>query len=188
MDEAISRTTQLEAKLDALAASLKPGPTSQASTHVSDGTPPASYLAATGTANLPVPQPGAALTQPGAALTHRTISLGSATEILWDQAGVSIAQAEEHLRIFRAHHAKFLPFVDIPQTLTARQLHAEKPYLSQAIMATCPWSVSHQQRLGTLFRHEVGEAMVVRSEKSMDLLLGLLVFIGWCGELDYTEG
>lgn len=97
----------------------------------------------------------------------------------FDRYGVSADEAEDYLNTFRNHHARYFPFVYIPSDLTALQLRNQRPYLWLAILTTGSYSVRRQQQLGDIFRKEIAEAMVVRSEKSIDLLLALLTFIGW---------
>lgn len=97
----------------------------------------------------------------------------------YDRYGVSADEAEDYLKTFRSQHARFFPFLYIPPDLTAAQLRNQRPYLWLSILTTGSYSVRRQQHLGDIFRREIAEAMVVRSEKSIDLLLGLLTFIGW---------
>ncbi|KAI0843906.1 hypothetical protein F5Y00DRAFT_249993 [Daldinia vernicosa] len=91
----------------------------------------------------------------------------------------SLAEAEEYLSNFKTYKLKYFPFVYIPSTTTAHQLQQEKPFLWLCIMAVGSKSTLQQQILGKRIRQTVAQEMIIRSVKSMDLLLGLLAFIGW---------
>ena len=61
------------------------------------------------------------------------------------------------------------PHVVIPEPRTFADYFTPVSFLFLAILATGPRSVTEQQYMGNLFRQEVGSAMVVRSEKSIDV-------------------
>jgi hypothetical protein len=96
----------------------------------------------------------------------------------------SPAEAEEYLINFQTNNSKYFPFVYIPSTTTAQQLRQERPFLWLCIMTVGSKSTSQQQVLGTKIRKTVAQEMIVQSEKSIDLLLGLLIFTGWYGILN----
>jgi hypothetical protein len=48
-------------------------------------------------------------------------------------------------------------------------------------MAVGSKSKSQQQVLGSKIRQKIAQELVVQSEKNIDLLLGILAFIGWYG-------
>ena len=91
----------------------------------------------------------------------------------------SLYEAEEFLKIFRTQKSKYFPFVHIPSTTSAQQLHQERPFLWLCIMAMSSNSTSQQLALGSKIRHAVGRKMLLEYEKNLDLLLGLLAYIGW---------
>ena len=88
-------------------------------------------------------------------------------------------EAEEYLVTFQTYRSKYLPFISIPSTTTAKQLQQERPFLWLCLMAAGSKSTSQKQVLGGEIRQTVGQEIVVRSERSIDLLLGLLTFISW---------
>ena len=137
-------SARLEAKLDALAASLHAGGSATTASTPDD---------------------------------HKL--LGVNTTHAFEDTGVTAMEAEDFLNTFRDYHLRYFPFVHIPAEMTAAELHIQRPYLLYAILTTGSYSVRRQQHIGDLFRRAVAEAMVIRSEKSIDLLLGLLTFIGW---------
>lgn len=89
------------------------------------------------------------------------------------------AEAEEFLTSFCATKMNYFPFVYIPASTSAQQLREEKPFLWLCIMSVASNSTSQQQALNGRVRQIVGEEMVQKSERTLDLLLGLLTFLGW---------
>ena len=75
--------------------------------------------------------------------------------------------------------AKF-PFVIIPPGTTAPQLLATRPFLMKVIRMVS--SVRHLRSMWgqsrAVIKH-IGDAMLMHSERSMDLLQGILVFLGF---------
>jgi hypothetical protein len=72
-----------------------------------------------------------------------------------------------------------LPIVYLPDDVTAARVRDQTPFLWFNIMAITARSVKEQSVMSTAIREHVAQKMVVEHEKSMDLLLGLLVFMGW---------
>jgi hypothetical protein len=91
----------------------------------------------------------------------------------------SLGDAEDNLTHFKTYKAKYLPFIHIPPTTTARQLHQERPFLLLSIMTISAKSSAQYYDLEVRVRRFLAEEMTVQSKKSIDLLLGLLVFIAW---------
>jgi len=88
-------------------------------------------------------------------------------------------EAEECLRVFRAQYLPTFPCVYIPPSVTAEQLREEGPMLWLSIMVVTCQSPSRQVVLGDTLQRIVAQKVVIEHEKSMDILLGLIVFLGW---------
>jgi hypothetical protein len=89
------------------------------------------------------------------------------------------AAAEAGLRSFRSLHLEFFPCVYISPSTTSEKLRGEKPFLWLTILAvTCP-SATRQASIVERFHTIVAQKLVIEHEKSIDLLLGLLVFLCW---------
>ncbi|KAL2167646.1 hypothetical protein VTG60DRAFT_947 [Thermothelomyces hinnuleus] len=95
------------------------------------------------------------------------------------------------LDTFRSHMLPHLPFFHLPAHMTAQQLHFRRPFLFRAITCVAsPTSRERQTRSSELKRvlhdlvflrgpeHEKG-ARSDKTEKTVDLLLGLLVYVAW---------
>ena len=105
----------------------------------------------------------------------------SSQSLLRDMVEPSALEAEQYLTIFRDHKTEYLPFIYIPLTTTADQLRQERPFLWLCVMMVASRSTSQQQVLGNKVRDKLAQDMVVKSEQNIDLLLGLLVYVGWYG-------
>lgn len=84
------------------------------------------------------------------------------------------------LDIYRNELQELNPFVVIPAGVTAAKLKATRPFLMSAIrMVTSFRSLrSMRAQMYYLMRH-IADFMLIRSERSMDLLMGILVIAAW---------
>ncbi len=72
------------------------------------------------------------------------------------------------------------PFVLIPETMTASAMYAEKPHLFWIIMAAVvPQTDTTHADIKIWFRRYLAEHLIVRQEKSLDLLQAILVHLAW---------
>lgn len=93
---------------------------------------------------------------------------------------VPMESDETLLSIFRNQLSSQWPFVIIPAGKTPSQLQATRPFLMRAIKMTA--SVRHLQLVRGQSRavmEHISNAMLMRSERSLDLLQGILVFLGF---------
>ena len=180
------KTAQLEEKGDNLLSLLQAGAQSEALPHYrsnqinnnaslhiqSEGKSVASGLD-DHPPDLPVLTPGAT--------DSEGTSSKSPVSLLSNPVGPSPVEAEQYLTTFHNYKAKYFPFVYIPSTTTAQQLRQERPFLWLCIMTIASRSTSHQQILGSQIQNVVAQEMLIKSGQSIDLLLGLLAYIGWYG-------
>ncbi|KAI0835759.1 hypothetical protein F5Y06DRAFT_275299 [Hypoxylon sp. FL0890] len=125
---------------------------------------------------LPSP-PDAALCDiyPPTATSYPTPS--SATS---SQDGIlSPVEAEETLRLFKDQFLPFFPFVYIPRDTTAAQLQQTRPFLWLNIMTICTKSQTRKSALSQKIKEHVAQKMLVDLDRNIDLLLGLLGYLGW---------
>lgn len=132
--------------------------------------------------DLPVLTPGT--------INSEGTSSNSPVSVLHDSVEPSPAEAEQYLTIFHTYKAKYFPFIYIPSITTSQQLRQERPFLWLCIMTVASRSTSQQQILGSKVRHLLAQEMLLESGQKIDLLLGLLAYIGWYGvskprELNY---
>ncbi|KFA52362.1 hypothetical protein S40293_09688 [Stachybotrys chartarum IBT 40293] len=95
------------------------------------------------------------------------------------QVAGAVESDEEILEIYRNKLLQPYPFVTIPQGLTAKELQATWPFLMSCVrMVACFRSrKSMQGQMYRLMSH-IAEHMLMRSERSLDLLSGIVVILG----------
>lgn len=97
-----------------------------------------------------------------------------------EQALPNEDEAELMLDMFRRHMAPQFPFVVIPLDMAAAELRQKKPFLHLTVMmVSFQGSASRQLTLGIKIKEYLSDAMIMRTEKSLDLLQGLLVCMAW---------
>jgi hypothetical protein len=88
-------------------------------------------------------------------------------------------RAEKVLHHFRSNYATRTPFLYIPAETTAQQLQHERPFFWSVIRAICAPSLEERYELGLQVRGVLSQQLLVECERSIDLLLGLLAYLGW---------
>ncbi|KAH8664499.1 hypothetical protein BX600DRAFT_464559 [Xylariales sp. PMI_506] len=95
------------------------------------------------------------------------------------QSELSIDEESNGLNIFRAHMLPNFPFMHFPPSITAPHLRRTRPFLFRAIMTVTIFSRDRRVALGRELKRALAEAMLLENQSSLDLLLGLLVYISW---------
>ncbi|KAL3605903.1 hypothetical protein FPOAC2_00854 [Fusarium poae] len=87
---------------------------------------------------------------------------------------------QELLNLYRKEFQALNPFVIIPNGVTAAKLRETRPFLMASIrMVTSNRSLrSMRAQMYHLMKH-VADHMLIRSERSLDLLLGIIVIVTW---------
>ncbi|KAK0105703.1 hypothetical protein ONS95_004228 [Cadophora gregata] len=81
---------------------------------------------------------------------------------------------------YRTQQASQLPFVVIPPDATSESLRRERPMLWKAIMTAASYQYPlRQEALGWKLMEEFASRIMLRAEKSLDLLQALLVHLTW---------
>ncbi|KAH0598941.1 hypothetical protein MHUMG1_03055 [Metarhizium humberi] len=141
-------------------------------------------------------QPGPSPMTPESQLAHKTSpaipqvlqtepphSTGSGNQALFrliPDFQVTEREASRFLSIYASEYAPNFPFVMVPSAATAHGLHDRIPGLFWAIMtAVAPQSFAVQQRVKTWFRQYVADHVIVRQEKTLQLLQAILVHLAW---------
>lgn len=93
---------------------------------------------------------------------------------------VTLDEAEMLLDRYRRLLSAGMPFVVLPKEATAQLLHEQRPVLLRAVSTVALFhDLPRQQILVKDLIRDVGERMLVRGEKSIDILQGILVLVGW---------
>lgn len=87
--------------------------------------------------------------------------------------------AEEVLNSFRNGPLEYLPFVYIPDSVSAAELKTESPFLWYCICAVQCKHTARQSALSVSIREKAAQALLVDCRKNLDILQGLLVYLGW---------
>ncbi|CAK7229003.1 hypothetical protein SCUCBS95973_007070 [Sporothrix curviconia] len=103
----------------------------------------------------------------------------AAASLFTDIPGLTALEAEEALQRFCTRKLKYFPFVHIPPMLSAARLQQTRPLLWLSIMACSARSAELQTRLCLRLRQQIAEQAVVNHQRSIDLLLGVVGFLGW---------
>ncbi|PNY28275.1 Transcriptional regulator WAR1 [Tolypocladium capitatum] len=84
------------------------------------------------------------------------------------------------LHLYRNEMQPVYPFVIIPSHCTAATLHSSRPFLMSAIRMVASFRSLRSMRaqMAHLMAY-VAEHMLMRSERSLDLLQGIVVMLGW---------
>jgi hypothetical protein len=97
-----------------------------------------------------------------------------------EDSATSDEQDDEALMDFlRTSIVPLMPFVAIPDHLTAEQLRREKPFFFLNITMVACVNGPRQREIAETIRRYVAEHIVLKGEHSLDLLQGLLVHLSW---------
>lgn len=102
-------------------------------------------------------------------------------------SGPSTDASAEDFERFRSLMLPNLPFICFPSDKSFEKLQDERPFLCEAIRCVAPPSASEKRTRARELKHTLGEMMFHEEHEekasgkhaSMDLLLGLLVYIAW---------
>ena len=106
--------------------------------------------------------------------------------IQFPQMPATQREAEEHLRLFRERYLHCFPCLYIPPDMTSDELREEKPVTWFTIMMMSCQTSSLQFAMGAIWQDVISQKIVVEHEKSIDLLQGLVIFLGWSVSLVQT--
>jgi hypothetical protein len=98
--------------------------------------------------------------------------------------GFDIGRQDEALLLleFRTQMAPQFPFVVIPPDATSESLRRERPMLWRSIVVAASYHNPQRQiALGWKLMEEFSTRILLKAEKSLDLLQALLVHVAWSG-------
>ena len=90
------------------------------------------------------------------------------------------AAAQHYLEVFQRKMAANFPFVIIPSKVDAALLRTRKPTLFGAVVVAASFEDIKQQTFygENLLRHFT-EELLIKGEKTLELLQALLIYISW---------
>lgn len=90
-------------------------------------------------------------------------------------------RADWLLRIFRDQFAIHIPYVIISPDDTCQELQSNRPWVFRTVLMLAGQDErSRQIEQGMQLARDILEAMLIRGEKSLDMLQALLVYNTWC--------
>ncbi|ESU11670.1 hypothetical protein FGSG_12782 [Fusarium graminearum PH-1] len=93
---------------------------------------------------------------------------------------ISHQQASERLALYTRDYVPHFPFVPLPGAITSQELYIESSLLFWTILAVVsPLEDKVQMEFKAWFRKYLAEHVIVRQEKSVDILQAILVYLGW---------
>lgn len=85
----------------------------------------------------------------------------------------------EQLVDFRTTYLHLFPFAYLSENLTTDDLHVRYPLLCHAIRTVLTKAVTQQSRLSKQLREQLASRIIVQGERSIDVLLSLIMCIAW---------
>jgi hypothetical protein len=109
----------------------------------------------------------------------RNINLQQNLDVV-DHGFLSIAEAQILLDNYRSKAIQHFPFVPIAHDTSAPSLKKDKPFLFMCIMATMKFdNCTIQRHIGEEVRIQAHQRVFMKSESSLELLQGLLIYLAW---------
>lgn len=88
-------------------------------------------------------------------------------------------EAGNILQRFRNGYLAMFPFVYIKPDTTPQELQQYRPFLWLNIRTVCEKSAPKMHAMGDYIRELMGRKVLVELERDIDVLLGLMVYLGW---------
>lgn len=89
------------------------------------------------------------------------------------------AELEEYLQTYKTKMVPYCPIVPMDETVTVKSMREEHPFLWLVIRAVCSKSSARQRALELQARQTLGKEVLIDGTRSMDLLMGVIVFAAW---------
>ncbi len=83
------------------------------------------------------------------------------------------------LTIFRREMTPNFPFIHIDDSLSALCLRRASPTLYTAVMAVTTRNTHQHFKIGKQLAQQIADRIIIRGERSLEILFGILVFAGW---------
>ncbi|TAQ89435.1 hypothetical protein B7494_g2208 [Chlorociboria aeruginascens] len=111
---------------------------------------------------------------------HSSAPYSPPTNITTPVSDPSFYDQESILKLFQLNMAPQFPFVALPLNSTVATLSQTKPFLLKTIIMIATLDDPHRQaKLLDGIMEAISQQIIIRSEKSLDLLQGLIILLGW---------
>ncbi|KAL2816419.1 hypothetical protein BDW59DRAFT_10034 [Aspergillus cavernicola] len=88
---------------------------------------------------------------------------------------------DDILDSFRTNRLPFLPYIHIPPHVAAAEVKAGSPFLWRCLVTLHCNDTARRQKLHIEVKEVAAKALLVEGQRSLDLLQGILAYIGWIG-------
>ena len=92
--------------------------------------------------------------------------------------GLISAEAADQLLHTYGATTPVLPFMILPPNVSLDYMRQERPCLLHAILVGSAQD-QLQKRLESDFRKTIAEQVIINSEKSLDMIQGIMIYIAW---------
>ncbi|KAK4454209.1 hypothetical protein QBC34DRAFT_375382 [Podospora aff. communis PSN243] len=121
---------------------------------------------------------------PPPGLSSRSIITASSFEII-PGFHVTVEEAETFLNLYRSEYSPRFPFVPIAPDVTPNELFGSRPFLFRVIIQIiAPQTAETQRGVARWVRQHVSQHVLVVQEGGLELLQGLLLYIGWANHFN----
>jgi hypothetical protein len=118
-------------------------------------------------------------TEPASAVNATPLSF-QATQSTSSDALMSLSDASILFNRYMRLMAPSMPFVIVPEGTDAWEVAEQKPFLMQVITAVAYFhDLPKQQLMVKDLMRTISEKVLIRNEKSLEVLQGILVLISW---------
>ncbi|KAJ5203463.1 hypothetical protein N7449_005542 [Penicillium cf. viridicatum] len=94
-------------------------------------------------------------------------------------AALDEAEGQLLMKVYFEKMFPLFPFIMIPPSVTAEELRREKPFLYLNIFMIACQNAPRQREIVDAVQEYVAEHIVIRGERSLDILQGLLLNVAW---------
>lgn len=91
----------------------------------------------------------------------------------------TVEEAERYFQSFCNRNLPHFSFIQFRDGMTALQLRQERPFLWLCIITISSTFIHRQITLGKVIREIAARELVVEGKRNLDLLFGLVCFVGW---------
>ncbi|KAK0112917.1 hypothetical protein ONS95_014638 [Cadophora gregata] len=96
------------------------------------------------------------------------------------QSGPPMQESNALLMIFKEQFQPRFPFIAVQNDISADLLRSKKPWIYKAVMMIASQNDRHRQiETSKQFLMEISAAMLIRGDKSLDMLQGLILYNAW---------
>lgn len=93
---------------------------------------------------------------------------------------MTFQEADQCLHEYRSNFTPSFPFVPIPITMSAYELHEAADFLLRTILiVVAPQTLAVQRSVQKWFRQYLAQHLVVEQERRLELLQAILIFVAW---------